>query len=95
MVFVDHVDLEPLIYVEKVDVDILQGFIVLFQSLEKYGLTVEELPRDDGVGHVLDHLAPFRHIRAPMRGAEEDDSVGRDEYGSIVLMISVLDVVGV
>lgn len=88
-----HTDPEPLIYIEEMKVDILQRFIIGLERLDELSVAVQKLLRYEGVHHFLQHYAPFCRVRSRVRGPQEDDSVGRDVYFSVLVRVSASEVV--
>lgn len=76
-------------------VDALQRLIVTLQCLEQDGLALEELARQNGVGHALKNETPFGAIGASVRGAKEDDAIGRNIDTAIFGKVLGTDVVGI
>lgn len=93
-IFMNHVNLESLVNVEKVNVDVLQGFIIGDQGLDQYRFRVHGLLGQQGVRHGFEDGTPFRRIRARVRSAQEDDAVGGDEDGPEIIRRFTLHVVG-
>lgn len=56
-------------------VDVLQGFIVRFESFDELRRGVEELLRQDRSANVLKQDAPFRELRAVVRSTQEQDTI--------------------
>lgn len=76
-------------------VDALQRLVVTLQCLEQDGFALEELARENGVGHALKNETPFGAIGASVRGAKEDDAIGRNVDTAIFGQVLGTDVVGI
>lgn len=85
LVLVHEVDLEALLDVQEPFVDGVERLAVLAKGLDEDGLRVKDLARHVA-DHALQHLAPFGEVGPFVGGAQEDDGVGRDVDGSVVLV---------
>lgn len=54
--------LESLIYIQKLEVNILESLVVCLQRLYQLRLRIHEFPRDKRVHHSLENQAPFRGV---------------------------------
>lgn len=95
VILMDHLHTEALVNVQKVVVDIGQRLILSLQRPEENRFRLEEASWHDGIGHALQHQAPCCGIRSSMWRSQEDESICRDEDGSIVLVVRRFDIVGV
>jgi len=84
---VNHVHLEILTYVEKLDVDVLQGFVVGLQGSKKVRFSIHEFLGYESIANSLQDMTPFGSIGASMRSSKEDDAIRRDEDGAFFIVI--------
>jgi len=82
---VEEVDVEAGDDVDEEEVDVLQELVVRLERLDELGRRVHELLGQHRAADVLQQVAPFGHVGAVVRRAQEQDAVGRDVDGPEVL----------
>ena len=88
---VEEGQLEATLDVGKRRVNILQSLRLGAECIDQARFGVEELLGQHGSTHCFRHRAPFRQIASKVWGAKEDDGVGGDVEGSLIIDIGARD----
>lgn len=90
---VNHADAEAVrVEVEKAKIDVLQGLVVAHQRLDELRVRLEQLFRNEGVDHALEHHAPFSRVGSCVRCSQKDDPESRDKDRAKVVIVIALEV---